>query len=642
MISQLIGTTFLTVAAFSALASGGTTWYVDDDNCPGPGSGTPGDPFCSMQMAILFAMDSDEILVAPGTYSGTVNYAGKSIALRSTDGPDVTSIDGGGAVTAVYCAGTGPGTNLEGFTITGGNASAGGGMRILAGSVVTITGCTFSDNTGNIGAAIYVDDGSDLTVDGCTFIHNRSDVGSGINAHGFSSITVTNSLFAENGNESTGGGGGIATFDCDLMVIGCEFTGNTAGGGAGLIAAFGTLTIMDTTFSGNISSFIGGGIDEGNDSTLLVNCVFSNNRASLGGGMFTSTEDITLVNCTFANNISSGLMEDAHSSPILINCVLWGNSPQQLATDPPGDPAAATVYYSAVEGGWSGAGSNNIDTSPLFVDVPSGTWTDPGVFNPATGVSTFTDTGASFAPGELVGGFLVPLTGLATERPIVANTATMISVFTDVAFLGVPGFGYDVNDYRLSAASPCIDAADNTAVPAGVTEDLDGNPRFLEIPETPDTGNGVVPIVDMGAYEALGDGCLAVLSQEVICHGDGSTFTVNVEGLNACTGGTTMVTFAGAGGAVGEDFCTTLVVNTEQGGFCCSTELCVPVPDCSGAAIICGLDGDGEVGVTDVLALLAAWGPCPDCGDCVADLDGDCTVGITDFLILLANWGPCL
>ncbi len=53
------------------------------------------------------------------------------------------------------------------------------------------------------------------------------------------------------------------------------------------------------------------------------------------------------------------------------------------------------------------------------------------------------------------------------------------------------------------------------------------------------------------------------------------------------------------------------------------------------------LDGDGVVGITDFLALLAAWGSCPaPCPpSCPADLDGDCTVGITDFLTLLANWG---
>jgi hypothetical protein len=48
------------------------------------------------------------------------------------------------------------------------------------------------------------------------------------------------------------------------------------------------------------------------------------------------------------------------------------------------------------------------------------------------------------------------------------------------------------------------------------------------------------------------------------------------------------------------------------------------------------LDGDGTVGITDFLALLAAWGPCP--AQCVADLDGDGVVGIVDFLALLGAW----
>ncbi len=50
------------------------------------------------------------------------------------------------------------------------------------------------------------------------------------------------------------------------------------------------------------------------------------------------------------------------------------------------------------------------------------------------------------------------------------------------------------------------------------------------------------------------------------------------------------------------------------------------------------VDGDGQIGINDFLALLAAWGPNPGHA---ADLDGDGTVGITDFLLLLANWGPC-
>ena len=50
------------------------------------------------------------------------------------------------------------------------------------------------------------------------------------------------------------------------------------------------------------------------------------------------------------------------------------------------------------------------------------------------------------------------------------------------------------------------------------------------------------------------------------------------------------------------------------------------------------LDGTGTVGVSDLLALLADWGPCKGCP---ADFDDDGFVGVSDLLALLANWGPC-
>jgi hypothetical protein len=51
------------------------------------------------------------------------------------------------------------------------------------------------------------------------------------------------------------------------------------------------------------------------------------------------------------------------------------------------------------------------------------------------------------------------------------------------------------------------------------------------------------------------------------------------------------------------------------------------------------IDGDGEVGVADLLGMLATWGPCPaPPANCVADFDESGDVGITDFLLLLGNW----
>ena len=50
------------------------------------------------------------------------------------------------------------------------------------------------------------------------------------------------------------------------------------------------------------------------------------------------------------------------------------------------------------------------------------------------------------------------------------------------------------------------------------------------------------------------------------------------------------------------------------------------------------IDGDGVVGVKDLLDLLAAWGPNPLHP---ADFNGDGFVGVTDLLTLLGTWGPC-
>jgi hypothetical protein len=52
------------------------------------------------------------------------------------------------------------------------------------------------------------------------------------------------------------------------------------------------------------------------------------------------------------------------------------------------------------------------------------------------------------------------------------------------------------------------------------------------------------------------------------------------------------------------------------------------------------VDGDGQVGITDLLFLLSMWGPCQGPPEpCLTDIDADGLTGITDFLIVLADWG---
>ena len=121
------------------------------------------------------------------------------------------------------------------------------------------------------------------------------------------------------------------------------------------------------------------------------------------------------------------------------------------------------------------------------------------------------------------------------------------------------------------AASPCIDSGANNARPADslnldddgdadepIPFDLDWNPRFVDDPDTEDTGHGDPPIVDMGAYEFQVDDCPADFD------GDGDVDTAD------------LLFLLGAWGTPDGD-----------------------------------VDGDGDTDTADLLALLAAWGECP-------------------------------
>ena len=49
-------------------------------------------------------------------------------------------------------------------------------------------------------------------------------------------------------------------------------------------------------------------------------------------------------------------------------------------------------------------------------------------------------------------------------------------------------------------------------------------------------------------------------------------------------------------------------------------------------------DGDGLVGVTDLLQLIGVWGECDSCEE---DLDGNGIIDVSDILQLISSWGEC-
>ena len=407
-----------TVLAVVVLSTAQATTIYVDVNCPGPGNGSEVDPYCSIQTAIDNAVDTDEIVVAPGTYFEAINFLGKAITLRSVGGPDVTIIDAGGVglVTVVTCeSGEGPGTVLEGFTLTGGTGMlieiflgvfrvVGGGMLNIA-SNPTVIDCTFSGNTViDYGAGMY-NGSSNPTITGCTFIGNTAYGGGGMRNYQ-SNPTMTNCTFS--GNLALVNGGGMVNYESSPTITDCTFTGNMAQGSVGgaiTSILYGSPTVTNCTFTGNSANRSGGGMWCGPGSPTVTNCTFDGNTAGQdGGGMFILYGSPTITDCTFSGNTAANgnaiAVGTFAGDLVMTNCILWNGGDEIFIDIGP----SVTINYSDVKGGFPGIG--NIDADPLFVDPDNG-------------------------------------------------------------------------DYRLSAGSPCIDAGDNTAVPEGVLRDLDGNPRFV-------------------------------------------------------------------------------------------------------------------------------------------------------------------
>jgi hypothetical protein len=215
-------------ALFVTGAYAQTTWHVDATNdCPG--SGTPADPFCAIQPAINAASNGEEISVAPGTYNEAINFNGKAVHLFSTDGPDATTIDASGLNSSVVTCSSGEGTNtiLEGFTITGGNASEGGGMQNFFSSP-TIIDCAFKNNSASFGGAISNNTDSHPTIIGTRFENNTAtNTGGGVRNVNFSTASVSESTFAQNSASSGGAIWNSAGTFCNSHVANSTFCENS-------------------------------------------------------------------------------------------------------------------------------------------------------------------------------------------------------------------------------------------------------------------------------------------------------------------------------------------------------------------------------------------------------------------------------
>lgn len=319
----------------AGVAQGATTWHVDDDNCPGPGTGTPVDPFCSIQRGIDASVSGDEVLVAPGTYNETINFHGKAITLRSSNGPDVTIIDAAGLNDrVVQCtSGEGPDTVLQGFTLTGGQAPGnpgGGGMYIRKSSPMVIH-CIIFGNT--------------------SYIPNPlgSSFGGGM-ANNNSSPRVINCVFRNNRVMGWGGGGGMANFfSSNPQIISSTFYGNDSPDGAAP----------------------GGGIYNSADSApSITNCIFWGNTYGGGQGETAQVYGTAVVNYSLVQGGWTGMggAGNINADPLFVdpdgpdNIVGTADDNLRLRAGSPaidaGDNSTVTVL-------------TDLDGNPRFVDDPN-------------------------------------------------------------------------------------------------------------------------------------------------------------------------------------------------------------------------------------------------------------------------------
>jgi len=295
------------------------------------------------------------------------------------------------------------------------------------------------------GQDIVVIEGSSPTIRRCTFdsVGDRSSV---IGAYGAGAApTIEDCVFFDNYSAF---GSTVYSGGDSITIRGCRFQDSLTSGSALMIRSGGTVT--DCECLGNESyDGLGGDItvDSRSPGVTVERCRFA---ATRGGWGFRAEAPVTVVNCIFDGSFLNGGYVFAAGGPApyfasFINCTFARSSVGRVFVS--SDVAAVFARGCVVWG--------NTISGPVLDGVGS--------------------IGYSLVQGGLPG------TGNINSDPKFRNAVA--------------------SDYRLLAGSPAIDAADNTAFPAGVATDFDGLPRFVDDPNMPNTGNGTPPLADMGAHE---------------------------------------------------------------------------------------------------------------------------------------------
>lgn len=159
----------------------------------------------TIQSCIDAANHGDECVVAPGTYNELINFLGKAITLRSSHGPQVTTIDGTGLNGSVVTIVSGETADAElvGFTITGGigtlrsdgtyDVEMGGGLLIVSSSPRIVRNYITKNHSAFIGGGLYLENSSATLVNN-VISGNTAIFGAGLQARSSPAMIVNNTI----------------------------------------------------------------------------------------------------------------------------------------------------------------------------------------------------------------------------------------------------------------------------------------------------------------------------------------------------------------------------------------------------------------------------------------------------------------
>ncbi len=220
----------------------------------------------------------------------------------------------------------------------------------------------------------------------------------------------------------------------------------------------------------------------------MIDCLFSSNTATGNGGALLLDGSPALgeiIGCEFRDNASlagGGAIRYGAIRTVIANCWFHENSAATAggAVSVGGDffPQLAIINCTLVQ-------NDSVGGAGLFVGPNASVECYNTIIRENTAGSDIVNDGTLIAEYSCV----------PPEFPGEGNVHPL-----DVGF-ECPGF------QQLLVRSPCIDAGRNmNAIDAGLTLDLAGNSRFIDVPAVDDSGEGTSPIVDIGCYEHVPQG----------------------------------------------------------------------------------------------------------------------------------------